>query len=409
MPLPCPGAPRGPPAGRLTERSPGRKGHNVKQRILYVSVSSWRGGAEHSLLELMRGLDRCRFEPLAVLPGPGPLAELLRAAGAEVFFAPMPELRREPNPFLLGTTALRIAETALLLAAEARRRGASLLHANTTAAQVLAGPAGALAHLPVIWHVRDLQELSLLGQALARLSAGRIAVSRAVRERLVRSTGVKLRVEVIPNGIDADAFVRQARPGRLRTQLGLAAGQPLVLMVGQMVPWKGHNILLGALSRLRSSFPGLHAAVAGSDVRGMQERYGRSLRELTDALGLREMVHWLGFRDDVPSLLADCDLVVIPSRAEPFGRIALEAMAMERPVVGTAAGGLPEVVADGETGLLVPCDDSQALAEAVRRLLLDRRLGRRMGRAGAARVRMLFSIEEHVSRVQELYSRILER
>jgi len=236
---------------------------------------------------------------------------------------------------------------------------------------------------------------------------GVIFVSQVVRlaNRLTDRPGLMARV--IPNGIDADGFASAARPGAFRAELGVGAKVPLLLMAAQMVPWKGHVLLIRAVKLLKDTWPELVAVIAGADLFGEHGGYEASLRRLVSQLGLTDSVRLVGYRTDMPTLIADCDVVVIPSEAEPFGRVALEAMALGRPTVGMAAGGLREVVADGETGLLVPERSVAALAEAMGRILSDPSLGAAMGAKALERVRSEFSAAAHARTVTRFYEDIL--
>ncbi len=194
------------------------------------------------------------------------------------------------------------------------------------------------------------------------------------------------KVRVVYNGCDVAALGERARPGRVRAELGLAPDTPVVALIGEVGWRKGQEILLQAAAGLRASHPRTVYLLAGEgDGRAELEQRSRGL-VLDDGT-----VRFLGFRDDVPDLLADCDVLVLPSRREGFPNTLLEGMALGRPVVATAVDGIPELVSDGETGALVPLDDVEALAAAIGRLLDDPALRRSWGEAGRRRV------EEHFS------------
>jgi glycosyltransferase involved in cell wall biosynthesis len=376
-------------------------------RVLYVNAAGSIAGAENSLLELLAGLDRDRFQPLAAVPGPGPLSGRLREAGVPCAFVPLSRPSRTLRPGRLVVAALRTASAAVALARVARRWGASLLHAQGGAAQLVAGPAAALAGVPCVWHVRDLRHVPIVTPVLARLADGVIAVSRAALEaariRPVPGSVVRL----VPNAIDAEAFASRAGAGELRRELALPSDVPLVLVAAQMVPWKGHADFLRALAVLRRRRPRAVAVLAGEDLFGDHPGYIPGLRRLAADLGLRDAVHFAGYRTDVPTLMADADLLCVPSREEPFGRVALEAMAVGTPVVGRGVGGLADVVEDGVTGLLARTQSPLELARLMAALLTDSAARRAMSRAGRRRVRERFALDEHVERVCRVYEEVL--
>jgi len=247
-------------------------------------------------------------------------------------------------------------------------------------------------------------------RAFSHLADAVIAVTHAVLNAAGIRTDWGLLARVIPNGIDADAFAAAACRGRFRKELGLGPEDPLLVMAAQMVPWKGHRSFLQALALVRSRNPRAIGAVAGADLFGDHSSYPEELRKLARSLELETAVHFLGYRTDIPDLMADADLVIIPSNAEPFGRVALEAMAVGTPVVGRGTGGLPEVVEDGVTGRLTrppEADVPEELAELICGLLADRAGREAMGAAARARVRERFSLTRHVAEVCEVYRQVL--
>lgn len=381
----------------------------MPERILYVSAAGRIGGAENSLLQLVRGLDRCEFAPVVALPGLGPLADALERLGVPAFYAPLIRPRRTLNPVRLALMGGGTALGALCLAREARRRSVSVIHALNTAAQPAAGLAAAAAGLPCVWHLRDLRCLRVVTRGLARFAHAAIAVSDAVAKASAIGPGWGPQVTVVPNGIDADAFAARARPGRLRGELGLRPEDPLLVVVAQMVPWKGHRDFLHAMALVRSRHPQATAALAGDDLFGEDPGYLSELRRLAASLGLERVVRFLGYRTDVPTLVADADLLVIPSEAEPFGRVALEAMALGTPVVGRGAGGLPEVVEHGVTGRLTRGPSVEELAGLITDLLSDPEGRCAMGEAGYRRVRERFDLARHVERICAVYRRLPAR
>jgi glycosyltransferase involved in cell wall biosynthesis len=174
-----------------------------------------------------------------------------------------------------------------------------------------------------------------------------------------------------------------------------------VLSIGRFVAEKGHRHLLEAAARIERTRPGVHWVLVGA---GELEA---ALSREAQALGLASQVHFTGWRDDVPDVLAVADVFVLPSVNEGFGRVVVEAMAMARPVVATAVGGVPEIVRDGETGVLVPASDPRALADTVRSLLDDPARAARLGAAGRACAESRFSLTAHVDAVERVYTEVL--
>lgn len=348
------------------------------------------GGGEESLLALLGGLDRARWTPALVVPGEGAVAARARALGLAVSVIPLPTLRRPGPASVKSVAALR---------GLAERTGAALLHANGSRAMAYAGAAGRLARRPVVWHVRIAERDPLLDRLLGALADLVIVISRAVARRFPGRLAPKLRI--VPNGVDLARFSPRPAPPELRGALGLPAGAPCVVSVGRFVAVKGYAHLVDAAAALERARPGVHWVLAGDgELRPALEAQARRL-------GLGGRIHFTGWRDDVPALVAQGDLFVLPSLEEPFGRVLIEAMAMGKAVVATAAGGVPEIVVEGETGLLVPPGDPEALAAAVRALLDDAPRGARLGAAGRRRAETVFSLAGHVAAVERVYGEAL--
>lgn len=296
------------------------------------------------------------------------------------------------------------------------RRRTGLLHAHGQDATVL----GALATVgrPTAFvatrHVLEEPRRSWRERARARLTLwafGRadaaVAVSRAAADRLAQETHLGPEtIRVIPNGVELDRFAlpggeeETAARAAVRRELGLAPEAPAVLTPAVLREGKGHEALLEAAARLRERAPGVGLLLAGDG--GRRE----ALEALAGRLGVGDAVRFLGHRDDVPRLLAACDVVALPSRAEALPTALLEAAAAGRPAVATRVGGTPEVVVHGETGLLVEPDDPDALARALADLLLDPERARRLGRAARRRAEERFDLGLQVERTLALWSEV---
>lgn len=231
--------------------------------------------------------------------------------------------------------------------------------------------------------------------------AGRIiAISRAVARFLVeveRADAAK--IEVIPYGMDADAYEQSAHPGSFRREIG-AQDEPIIGFVGRLTRQKGVDVLLRAFARVEKKHPEARLVLAGDG----PDR--RALEELAQTLDLRRAM-FLGWRGDVADILAGVSLLAMPSRWEGFGLVALEAMALGKPVIASRVSALPEIILPEETGLLVPAGGEAELAEALLAILADPRRAERMGRAGKARVRAEFPVEKMATRTAQIYQSLM--
>lgn len=386
----------------------------MKARIAYVDHADQIGGAEKSLLELVAHLDRERFEPV-VMHQPG--AQWVPDEADARFVATVPhsdlydDRRGDLDGGLLGNVRRAVKAVGLVrkLRGELRSLRPDIVHTNSTKMHLIAGAAARLSRLPVVWHMRDLLTepgaRGWLARGVRRVGPDVIAISEAVAGQF---EGLGCRVHVIPNGIPLDRFEPGPPPPGLREELGLLPGAPVACVVGRLTPWKGHQTLLRAWAEVTRRIPQARLVVVG-EVAFWNGDYEQELHDLAVALKVDRSVIWLGFRDDVADLLRLSNLLVLPSVDEPFGRVIIEAMAVGLPVVATDAGGVPEIVMDKETGLLVPTREHEQLAEAIVAVLSDEAAAARMGQAGRARALERFDVRRVAQQVGDVYVGILGR
>jgi glycosyltransferase involved in cell wall biosynthesis len=230
---------------------------------------------------------------------------------------------------------------------------------------------------------------------LARHTDVLVAVSPEIRDSLLElGIGRSDQVHVVPVGLDLSPYLAVGSgTGAFRSKLGLHPSTPLVGSIGRLVPIKDHSSLLGAMECL----PGVHLAVIGDG-----EVRPRIEAELP-ARGLADRVHMVGWRDDLPAVLPDLDVVVLTSRNEGTPVALIEALAAGRPVVATDVGGVRHVVEHGRTGLLAPAQDAESIADRIATLLSDRDLAAGMATAGRAVVAARFGEDRLVNEMREIY------
>jgi glycosyltransferase involved in cell wall biosynthesis len=382
--------------------------------VVYVQPTSEVGGSDIALLRLVSRLDTARFRPVVVLPRNGPLVERLQATGASVRILPMQQLRPSWSPREQGRFLLHFWPTVRRLARLVRLEDAALVHSNSMYSFYGAW-AARLARVPHVWHVREFPELpGPLLQAMTfmvrRHSARTVAMTTAIAELFPGVARQRGEVVRIPDGIDLDVFHPQVDGARIRRELGLDPGAPLIGFVARLDPWKGADVFLRAAAIVARSHPAAHFLVCGGELAGHRS-HATEIRTLADQLGIAGRVHFTGWRyrlDDIPEVMASLTVLVHTAiRPEPFGLVLVEAMATGRPVVAARDGGVPEVVDDGVTGVLCPPGDAEACATAINRMLDDPELSARMGGAGRRRAEQLFEVRAYTRAVERLYGDVL--
>lgn len=382
----------------------------MASRVIIVNHTSIMGGAEVGLAEWIRFIDRDRIEPMVVLPGPGSLADRLRAAGTEVVFQPLERLRRSRNPLRLFAAGCRLWRGAGSLKRLVQSREFRLIHANSTTAALSAALAARRAAVPWIWHVRDLVPLGFTGRCLYRQADLIVAVSEAVAGHVQRYRTGRDRVKIVSNGVETSRFAVSVDRTALRRRWlpDLAPETLLVGMVANLVPWKRHDLFLDMAEHLVvGSGLRLGFVLVGDDRFKDHPAYGPAIQRRIDNGPLAKCTVLTGFQECMPELMQALDVLVHPAETEPFGRVVVEAMAAGRPVVAVNAGGPSEIILDGQTGFLVKPNDAVGISDAVRQLGQDPLLRRSMGEAGRERAVRCYDVSRLGSELTELYERLM--
>jgi glycosyltransferase involved in cell wall biosynthesis len=391
-------------------------GHRERSvRVLYVERTGLVGGGERSLLGLLEALPG-DVEPRLACPA-GPLED--QAARRGVRTATIAEsvgsLKLHPvhTPVALGAMAAAAAG----LRRTARRWRPDVLHANSIRAGMIAGPVARLLDLPMVLHVRDRLPPSVITEriqgALAARASAVIAISDYVADAFDPDGRARC-LRVIDNPFDLERLdPRRFDRADARAAIGVRNGAPVLALIGQITPWKGQEEAVRALAIVRRAHPDALLLLVGEAkftaraTRYDNHAYLDRLRATIAGLGLVDAVSFLGEREDVPELLRACDLALVPSWEEPFGRTVVEAMAMEVPVLATAVGGPSEIVHDEQEGVLLPPRQPEAWAAAIVRLLDDDAQRRSMGIAARKAALTRFRKARHASQVVALYREVI--
>lgn len=360
--------------------------------VLQLIPTLDRSGAEKQMVLLAAGLPRDRFRvEVATLTRPGPLEADLRAAAIPVTNIGK---RLKVDPLAMNRLVRFL-----------RSRRFDVLQTWIFAANTYGRFAARRAHVPIVITTEMAVDLwkgkveRWIDRRLAGWCDRLVGNSNAVVE-YYRALGVPdNRLTMIYSGI-ADEEPPAVDPAAVRVEFGFEARAPLALFAGRLAEQKRVDDLLKALDLLQHVQPDLRTLIAGDGpLRPRLEHLARDFE-------LGDKVRFLGHRDDVPRLMAACDLVVLPSAYEGLPNLVLEAMRFRKPVVATAAPGTTEAVADGQTGVLVPVGKHQLLARAIRDLVREPERARQLGEAGRRRVETEFQAQTMIDRFAALYEEL---
>ncbi|GMV92485.1 MAG: glycosyl transferase [Candidatus Hydrogenedentota bacterium] len=377
-------------------------------RVAHVITRLCKGGAQENTVSTVRLANRDRFE-VDLISGPtygseGSIEGAVAEAGFEILR--VPHLVRSPNPW---QDFLAYQELKRLF----RERRYDIVHTHTSKAGYLGRLAAAHTGVPILVHTPHghiffgyfNRVLTAFFTALERQAARKtdrlIALTdRGIKEHLLRGVGRPEQWEAIFSGIDLNPYAQAIeRRASTREILGIKMDEFVVGAVGRLEPVKGFAYFVEAARAIAESVPESRFILVGDG------SLADSLR--AQAADLGERFRFLGLRHDVPDLMAAFDLCLVPSLNEGMGRVVLEAGAAGAPVVASRVGGIPEIVRDGDTGILVPPQSAGAVVEAVLRLHGDPALRSRMSEA-ARSLTASYGLDQMVRRIEDLYERLIE-
>jgi len=377
----------------------------VKRNILHVIGGGEIGGAEEHVLTLLSRLDKDQFQGHLLCLCRGPFAPLVRSQGIPTAEIPM---RHKLDVLTVPAIRRLIREWQI-----------GLVHTHGVRANLVARIAAKQEGLPVITTVHSSIRLDytsrlqgaiafFLDRTTSRLADRVIAISGALRDELVADGIAPTKVSVIYNGLDLERLQgssgsvppnspsTSAHAEAIRQALGLTPDQPVVAAIARLHPVKGHKYLLGAAAKVLKTRPDVQFLVVG------EGPLHRELEDMAAGLGISEHVKFTGYYPEIKDIYAITDILCLPSLMEGMGLVLMEAMAFGRPVVASRVGGIPEVVEDGVTGVLVPPADPDRLASALLGLLDGPQKASAMGEIGRRKVQR-FSVDNMVRETENLY------
>ena len=375
------------------------------------------GGNQRTLWYILKFLDRSRFNPIILAPEESEFLAAFRARGVELLVEhPPASIHRFGGRVLRDRLVGRVKSVVDLLrynwrlARLMRSRKIDVVYCNSIRAVMLAGVGARLARVPLLWYVKgELANgiLDRIGFFLANRIAFFCETNRDDRyPLLVRA--FRRNTDVIRIGLDpaviAAAESADTRP--LRKELDIRSDRINVLILGQVYPPKGQHYVLAGLREIVDAHPDFMLYIAGDHVLDEYAFYRKELERIIERDHLQNHVKFTGWRLDALNLLTTMDMVIHPSLAEGFGRAVLEAMALGRPVIASAVGGLREIIRDGENGFLVPPRDTAALVDRVKRLAASPEMRAKFGAAAKREVMQKYLIEDKIRDLEAVWQRM---
>ena len=387
-------------------------------RVLYIDHTAKMGGGEVALVNLIRHVDRTLVTPIVLLFEDGPLADRLeKVSNISPHIRELDSSVAQTGKDTLGWRSVVKVRAIWLIfchvirvAHFAKHAQIDVIHTNSLKADVIGGLAGRLIGVPVVWHIRDRIDSDYLPKSIVTVFRllSRLIPSYVIANSQATLATVRLklsqRAKVIGSGVDLGTLgiLKQVTNDPHMTR------SPRVALVGRITPWKGQHIFIEAAAQVVRRHPEVRFQVIGAALFAERE-YEESLYELCRELHIERYIEFMGFVDDVPARVSEIDILVHASiTGEPFGQVIIEGMAAAKPVVATRGGGVPEIVVDGSTGILVPMGDAIQMAEAINYLVENPKVMIDMGVLGRKRVLDRFTIQHTCRMVERVYEEILE-
>jgi L-malate glycosyltransferase len=378
-------------------------------RVAYVNHTGSVSGAEHVLINMVRGLDRTAYDPFVICPEGGDLATLLKAEGVACLALPAVHARFSWRPSLIVKAA-----TSLIRAVVALRRTLTciepdIVHANTLRAGIVASVASIGTSRPVVWHVHDnlpRHPFSMLIRFAAIVLRPRrvIAVSDSTAKAFRGPFSFNGRISTIQNGTDLSRFPpKSADSFRRRTFLRIPEDAFVICAIGQICARKGLLELVEAFAIAHAQAPQMHLVIVGAVVFEHEKSYYDLVQRAAAIPEISGNVRFTGQIQNVSALLQTSDLLVLNSHEEPFGLVLIEAMSSGTPVLATRVGGIPEIVKDSVNGWLVEKGATTSLAAKLLDLSRDRPALEKVAQIARDETCPQFSLERFQSQLQRFY------
>lgn len=384
------------------------------KKILFLHAGSEMYGADKVMLDLIKNLDKTKYNPYVILPEDGILVEALRAIDVKVSIVPYPILRRKYfNIRGVLKYIIEYFKYSKQLVKIAKKESIDIIHNNTSA--VLEGCyISKKLNIPLVWVVHEIIVkpkfiFKIICKIIAHYSNKVIVVSDAVKKHLLSSGYfTKNIVKVIYNGVDVKHFNPDVNCNYLYQEWSIPSTAKIVGMIGRVNSWKGQEDFLLATNKVLEKNKNAYAVIVGGVFAG-EERYKDILLENINNSPFKDRIIYSDYRKDPETIHKLFDIFVLPSiNPDPLPTVVLEAMATGKPIVGYAHGGVCEMVKNGVNGLLVEPRNPDLLADAINKLLQNKKLCKQMGKNSLERFNDNFSMMRYVNNYSKEYAKVIK-
>ena len=390
-----------------------------KKKIVFLSSCVRGGGAGWSLFYLVKYIDRKIFEPIVVVPDAGIFKERYSGLGVRVVVAPhLPERTALQHfkriNFITKTLSLIIntagmIRTVFWLKSFMKKEKVDLVYANNMLVKSIGALAGKFSKKPCVLHIRNLHEKKMEAffyRRIFKLSSVKLIFSNSAASAVPFKDSVSDKIRIVHNGVDVEEY-SNIKTGVLRKEAGLSK-KIIVGYTGNIIPRKGLDILIKSMAEILRSNEDVVLLIVGRVPIGSSTDHQSIYQRLAEEKGVLDRVIFLGFRKDVRPYVQDMDILVLPSRQEPFGRSIVEAMALGVPVVASRVGGIPEIITDAQDGFLFPVEDTDKLSSTLSMLIGDKKMRKAIGRNARATINSRFNVEILSKEIQKSILELLD-
>ncbi len=372
----------------------------ILKTILFLNKVAELGGAEISLLNLVNGIQKHNFQPIVVLGVEGPLRERLEKLNIKTYIYPLdfPHFRN-PIPFIKSVSFIKNI---------IKEKDVCLIHTNTLWDNQYGVLAARLMGIPHILHVRGFPEQKASWKSFYNMGSMAICNSEDTKKKFLKFSGFRKRTEVVYNAVDTENFIPDQKiRQKVRQHYGFGETDIIMGMAGRLAEEKGQLSLLKTLLPMLKNNSNYRVLIVGDAEIHSDTTYPEQIASYIQYNGLDRRVILAGFVEDMPAYYNALDLFLLPSFREPFGRVLIEAMATEKPVIASRVGGVPEVVDHEMNGYLVDPNDIDGWRDSINKLIHEKSLRGRFGKVGREKVLNKFTSEHITSNIASLCRELL--